>query len=109
MERERDSLREDTVLRGCQQEEQALFQQTLSGQLKERLYTAEQVNKEQSARLNKAEQDLREQGLLLLQKDKMCDVIRSQVDMLAKELMSVQSDLIRKEKQLQSKVQKLKE
>lgn len=46
MEKERDSLREDTMLQGCQQEEQALFQHTLSSQLKERLYTAEQVNRE---------------------------------------------------------------
>ena len=39
----------------------------------------------------------------------MCEMIRGQVDMLAKELMSVQTDLIKKEKQLQSKVNRLKE
>jgi hypothetical protein len=41
IERERDSLREDTMLRGCQQEEQTQYQFTMSSQLKERLYAAE--------------------------------------------------------------------
>jgi hypothetical protein len=60
LERERDSLREDTLLKGCEQEEEAQFQQNLCAQLKERLYASEQVNREQSARLNKAENDLRD-------------------------------------------------
>jgi hypothetical protein len=39
----------------------------------------------------------------------MCELIRGQVDMLAQELISVQSDLITKEKHLQQKVARLKE
>ena len=38
----------------------------------------------------------------------MCDMIRGQVDSLAKELMNVQNDLIDKEKLLQTKAKKLK-
>lgn len=39
----------------------------------------------------------------------MCELIRGQVDMLAQELMAVQTDLISKEKHLQVKVQRLKD
>ena len=70
---------------------------------------AEQANKEQRTRISLLDHELRETTLLVQQKDKMCEMIRGQVDMLAKELMSVQTDLIKKEKQLQSKVNRLKE
>lgn len=59
--------------------------------------------------MNRAEQELRDQHLLLQQKDQMCEMIRGQVDMLAQELIQVQTDLISKEKHLQAKVQRLKE
>jgi len=59
--------------------------------------------------LNKAEHEMREQQSLIQQKDQMCELIRGQVDMLAQELMAVQTDLISKEKHLQVKVQRLKD
>lgn len=52
---------------------------------------------------------MREQQSLIQQKDQMCELIRGQVDMLAQELMAVQTDLISKEKHLQVKVQRLKD
>lgn len=59
--------------------------------------------------MNKAEHEMREQQSLIQQKDQMCELIRGQVDMLAHELMAVQTDLISKEKHLQVKVQRLKD